>query len=303
VSRPVALVLLVTLGLVRTTLAQHQAVTLHKANLRSGPRKTSTWLGMVPAGEILDLLPHGHQTGYYRVQRPSEEIGWVTESALRILDDAEIHHPTPDSTPSPGAPTVSPSVIAGAFDGCVIEGDPSPAGSQFHQFQERNRLKNRSAVPGDAVFDPSVTLAKLVGDGSDDLSRYDEGKAAEIIGWVVHVKKGGAETSNCGKTDSTHVDAHIELALSPTDTLKNRRVVVEITPRWREAMKAAGVDWSTQTLQHALEHHWIRVGGWLFADSEHKNVAENTKPGGDTNWRATVWELHPVTRLVVVAHP
>ena len=303
-SRLRVLLLALTLFLgARAALAQDHAVTLHNAFLRSGPHRTSTKLATVPAGEILELLPHGHQTGYYRVQRPSEEIGWVAESALKLLDDTEIHHPAPDSVASPGDPLGTLSVIGGAFEGCILEGDPSPTGSQFLRIQDRNRFKNRNALPTAAVFDPAVTLAQLVGDRTDDTGRFDEGKAAEITGWVVHVKKGGAETTNCHQTDSVHVDAHIELALSPTDTLKNRRVIVEITPRWRAAMKGAGVDWSTATLQHTIEHHWIRVSGWLFSDSEHKNVAENTKPGGDTNWRATVWELHPVTKLSVVAHP
>jgi len=303
VSRlPIVLLALACLLEPRVARAQDQAVALHNAILRSGPRKTSRNLGTVPGGEILEML-HRHQTGYYRVQRPSEEIGWVTESALKILDETEIHHPSPDSVPPPGDPAGALSVIAGAFEGCIIEGDPSPNGSQFQEIQGRNRLKNRNALPAATDFDPAVTLARLVGDGTDDTGRFDEAKAAEITAWVVHVKKGGAETTNCHKTDSVHVDAHIELALSPTDTMKNRRVIVEISPRWRAAMKAAGVDWSTATLQHTIEHHWITVSGWLFSDSEHKNVAENTAPGGDTNWRATVWELHPVTKIAVVAHP
>ena len=43
--------------------------------------------------------------------------------------------------------------------------------------------------------------------------------------------------------------------------------------------------------------------GWLFFDSEHTNAAENTNPGNASNWRATAWELHPVTSFSIVPKP
>jgi hypothetical protein len=38
-------------------------------------------------------------------------------------------------------------------------------------------------------------------------------------------------------------------------------------------------------------------------DSQHANAAENTNPGGANNWRATAWEIHPVTDIQIVAAP
>jgi hypothetical protein len=284
--------------------AQDEAVTTHNAILRSGPRKASQRLGLVPAGDVVTLLPNGHRTGYYRVRTQDEAVGWISEAALRRLDPTEVHHPeTPGAAPleDPVGPV---TVAAGAFDACPLEGDPKPSGSRFHQIQALNRLKNRSASPSAADLDSTVTMVGMVGNGSDDAAKFDSGKAAEITGWVFHVKPGGrAETTNCRKGDPAHRDAHIELTLSPTDTLPSRRVIVEVTPRWRAAMSAAGVDWSTAALQHSIEHKWVRVRGWLLFDDEHKSQAENTQPGGDSNWRATVWEIHPITALTVTPHP
>jgi uncharacterized protein YgiM (DUF1202 family) len=284
--------------------AQDEAVTTHNAILRSGPRKASQRLGLVPAGDVVILLPHGHRTGYYRVRTQDEAVGWITEGALRKLDATEVHHPeTPGAAP-PDEPAAAVTVAAGAFDACPLQGDPRPGGSRFHQIEALNRLKNRSASPSAADLDSTVTLARMVGDGRDDAAKFDAGKAAEITGWVLHVKPGGrAETTNCRKGDPEHRDAHIELTLSPTDTLPSRRVIVEVTPRWRAAMRAAGVDWSTATLQHTIEHKWVRVRGWLLFDDEHRSQAENTQPGGDSNWRATVWEIHPITALRVMPPP
>jgi hypothetical protein len=59
-------------------------------------------------------------------------------------------------------------------------------------------------------------------------------------------------------------------------------------------------DWSTEALRARLLHHRVRVTGWLLFDAEHRNAAENTEPGGAHNWRATAWEVHPITKLEVL---
>jgi hypothetical protein len=38
-------------------------------------------------------------------------------------------------------------------------------------------------------------------------------------------------------------------------------------------------------------------------DGEHQGQAEHTAPGRTGNWRATAWELHPVTAIELVAPP
>jgi len=288
----------------RRVIAQDHAVALHNAILRSGPSQTSKRLDVVNAGTVLALLPHRHRSGYYRVSTPDEEVGWVTGGAIRILDATETHVSEPPGTTTPGAPAAAVDVIAGAFDGCPVEGDPAPNGSNVAAIRHLNTLKNRSTAPADHDIDRVVTLDSLVGHATDDRTRFRDDAGAEISGYVLHVLPGGAtETTNCRKGDPVHRDAHIELTLSATDTAENRRVVVEITPRWRAAMKDAHVDWSTTTLQHTIEGRWITVRGWLFFDSEHANDAENTHPGGASNWRATAWEVHPVTALTVLNGP
>jgi hypothetical protein len=299
-----ALVALALLFGARSATAQGHAVTVRNANLRAGPSRTSTRKGTIPSGEVVTLLPRGHRAGYYRVRTQDEEIGWITEGALRILDPTEVHQPVNPDAPPPVPPAAAVNAAAGAFDGCPAQGTVSLNYSHVHQLESLNRLKNRSALPADADLDSTVTLARLLGDGTDDTGRFDTRKAAEITGYVLHVKPGGkSETGNCRKGDSLHRDTHIELTLSPTDTLEIRRVIVEVTPRWRAAMQAAGTDWLTATLQQTIEHKWVRVRGWLLFDDEHKSQAENTHPGGDSNWRGTVWEIHPVTVLTLVPHP
>jgi hypothetical protein len=38
-------------------------------------------------------------------------------------------------------------------------------------------------------------------------------------------------------------------------------------------------------------------------DFEHVHEAENTNPGGVRNWRATCWEIHPVTGFKILGGP
>jgi hypothetical protein len=48
---------------------------------------------------------------------------------------------------------------------------------------------------------------------------------------------------------------------------------------------------------------WVEITGWLLFDFEHVPEAENTNPGGAKNWRATCWEIHPVTSIRVLDSP
>jgi hypothetical protein len=41
----------------------------------------------------------------------------------------------------------------------------------------------------------------------------------------------------------------------------------------------------------------------MFFDGEHADEAENTHPNGKHNWRATAWEVHPVTGIQLTGDP
>jgi len=183
------------------------------------------------------------------------------------------------------------------YDGCGMTGDAtSPA------VEALNRLKNRYAAPEAGDVDSAVTLAALVKPG-DDRMRWSERRGASVVGYVEGVKPGGIETVNCKARDLPHRDTHIELVVDPMNAGGPERVIVEVTPRWRAMMAAKGVDWSTAALRRAYLGRWVRVTGWLLFDAEHANAAENTAPGRPRNWRATAWEVHPITSIEVVNRP
>ncbi len=183
------------------------------------------------------------------------------------------------------------------YHNCGMEGDATSV-----VVRQLNRLKNRYVAPRADQIDSTATLGDILEPGNDE-ARWTDTVGAEIVGYVLDVKKGGTETCNCHSTNPQYRDTHIELILNPAHQQPVKRVIVEVTPRWRAIMKQQGIDWSTAALQKALTGHWVRVRGWLLFDLEHAGEAENTNPHGRANWRATAWEIHPITALEVVTKP
>lgn len=162
-----------------------------------------------------------------------------------------------------------------------------------------SRLKNRDAAPRAEDFDAAVTLAEVLRPG-DDRARWAESRAAALEGYVVGVSPGGIEAANCYSV--VRRDTHVYLAARP-DASERERVVVEVTPRVREAAARRGLDWSEEGLRRTLVGRRCRVEGWLLYDIEHDEESENTAPGRAGNWRASGWEIHPVTKIEIVGEP
>jgi len=155
-----------------------------------------------------------------------------------------------------------------------------------------HRLKNRTAFPQAADFDSRVTLDQLLQPG-DDRNRWSTERAARIQGQVIDVAYAGIEATNC--FSPCRRDIHI-LVAKQKDAAKNEQVVVEVTPN----LQQQGIDWTEQTLQAQLVGHWCEFEGWLYFDAGHAEESENTAPHNPSNWRATAWELHPVTKITVI---
>ncbi len=182
---------------------------------------------------------------------------------------------------------------------CGMEGD-----AQRPDGKALNRLKNRYVAPTESDIDADVTLEAMLTPG-DDVDRFDVNRAAKLYAYVIDVKPGGKETCNCHATAQVDKDTHIELAVTTTAE-KIQRVTIEVSPRWRAIKDGDGVDWTTAALRDpttGIEGKWVEVTGWLFFDTMHIHEAENTNPGESRNWRATCWELHPVTDIVISNAP
>ena len=159
-----------------------------------------------------------------------------------------------------------------------------------------HRLKNRTTIPQTADFNPQISLTELLKQG-DDSARWSPQHAAHVEGYVINVANARPEATNCYLP--CRRDIHINLASRP-DAPQNEQVVLEVTPNIRDWATQQGLDWSETTLREQLLGHWCAFEGWMYFDEGHADQAENTAPHNPSNWRATAWEIHPVTKLRVV---
>lgn len=196
---------------------------------------------------------------------------------------------------------------------CPMEGS-----AKTNCTREQNRLKNRwRKRPAAEDIDRRVTLTAMLEAGDDEL-RWSADRGAEITGFVVSVENTtGGESVNCGGNSAGANDFHINLVADPaiatSANYECQRVIVEITPRW-QFLKG----WTHAKLKAAMVGKWVSFRGWLFFDRTHLNESFNTRDsnsprcggtkgsfacGGPFNkriWRATAWEIHPVTDFQVL---
>lgn len=261
--------------LVAPRASAQDAVVSYNVNLRSDPSTANPAIRLLLPGEELFLLSPTRTNNYYNVRTMSGEDGWAYSPRIRVL-------------PPPPGP-------AAVFNACPMEGNATRADTR-----ERNRMKNRTLAP--TAVDASITLQAILQPG-DDESRFRDDQAATVRGFVFEVKAGGVESVNCGASSVQFKDTHIELTLSESDTAETQRFIVEVTPKWRAFVAQQGGDWSNAALVALLRGRCAEFTGWMFWDAHHRGDAEHTDPGGGNNWRATAWEIHPVTALRVVPCP
>lgn len=163
--------------------------------------------------------------------------------------------------------------------------------------RELHRLKNRTAMPQAADFDARVTLDEMLRPG-DDTNRWSTNRAARVQGLVIDVAYARPEATNC--FSPCRRDLHILIA-QRKEARKNEQVVLEVTPNLREWAARQGIDWSEETLRSQLVGHWCEFEGWLYFDVGHAEESENIAAHNPQNWRATAWEIHPVTKIVVLS--
>ena len=159
-----------------------------------------------------------------------------------------------------------------------------------------HRLKNRTTFPQTADFDTRITLDQLLQPG-DDRNRWSIDRAARVQGYVIDVEHAGAEAANC--FNPCRRDIHI-LISNRKEAVKHEHVVVEVTPKLSDWATAQGMDWSEKTLQAQLIGRWCEFEGWLYFDVGHAEESENIAPNNPDNWRATAWEIHPITKITVI---
>ena len=194
--------------------------------------------------------------------------------------------------------------VVGAYPQDVLNGCPMEGNAKSEALKESNKLKNRWNLPEAEDFDSSITIDKLLEEG-DDTDRFSANTAVTIVGYIVDVKPGGKETCNCKSGNPLYTDTHIEVSpeleseLTPDKNIRGQVLITEVTPRIRIKKLEEGIDWNTKVLRKWIGKK-VRIEGWLFKDKIHALESDNLDPKnnkGRKNWRTTIWEVHPITKM------
>jgi hypothetical protein len=159
---------------------------------------------------------------------------------------------------------------------------------------------------------------------SVELAQMGEGQIVTLVGTLYYTIHGGSETCNCQLSgDDSLIDFHIGVGfadfplsadvlshlrsgseyskiLSPQDQhlLDQPAVVVEMTPYYREQFRP---NWTLPKVQNVIGRQ-VKVTGQLMIDNVHHKPADDCGLADadlSSCWRASVWEVHPVTSFQV----
>lgn len=289
-KRPLSLI---ALFLFCTSLATAQtAVVKRSVNLRSDASTDSDIIELLSPGTQLRLVEPDKTDGFYHVTADGQD-GWVWARNVKLLAENPTPTPTPTPAPPPGdlfsrltdarkPPTPEPLVENGN-EVCGPTEDATSA-----KAIALNTNKNRTDTPGDSDYVDIrwSDLKDLPSDRPDDFV----GAPVRVVGFLSHrinvENQGSGESTNCHLLGQNEVDWHIYLTSSSAQPI-SQAVIVETTPRTRPQHK-----WTTAMLAPFVDSQTsVRISGWLMYDSEHIGVIGTQ--------RATVWEVHPITKIEI----
>lgn len=264
------------------------AVVTRNVNLRPDASTDNDPIEKLKPGAKLQLLEPEATDGFFHVQAADGNNGFVWAKNVRVES-------TPGGPVPPSGQDLFTKLMAARKDavGQPLVEDGSevcgPNGDATKQkAQALNANKNRTDRPGHSDY---------VEIGWDDLKNLPSNRANDfqgapvmVVGFLSHrinvENNGSGESTNCHLLGDDEVDWHIYLTNSPAQPI-SQAIIVETTPRTRPSHK-----WTTDMLRPLVDSQThVRISGWLMYDFEHVGVIGTQ--------RATVWEVHPITRIQV----
>jgi len=154
--------------------------------------------------------------------------------------------------------------------------------------------------------------------GLANIDGVGEGNIYAVVGYLYFVEDTAVtshhrgETTNCQLQANSTFDFHLGIGFDPVLAAQIRRnppphdprnpgppeqtsMVAEMTPHTRDSR------WTVARLNRQRGKQ-VKVIGQLLLDNPHANTREDCAFLGDppqTCWRATIWEIHPVTQFFV----
>lgn len=122
-----------------------------------------------------------------------------------------------------------------------------------------------------------------------NVGSYESAPVA-VEGYLSHKinveNSGSGKSTNCHLTNDDEVDWHMYLTVQSNQPIANA-IIVETTP-WTRPLHS----WDYNSLSNYVNTNTkVRISGWLMYDFQHTGVIGTE--------RASVWEVHPITRIEV----
>jgi hypothetical protein len=254
--------------------------------------------------------------------------------AIALLHTAVVSPPGGGAPEGPPVPTTVEAVKCGEgvedYRACHTA-YPTGCSSNGNYDPYLNLMKNQTtwaSMQPDQVFTSLPEILQLEakippglgksnhGDNLTQLAALGEGKIHGVVGYLYDIKVEGKESSNCqleDDADHENVDFHIFIGfdggvaekirnhtpLTPEEKkeVTQQSMIVEMTPHYRDTNHP---EWTSDAVK-AAKGQQVRVLGQLMVDNEHFVSGQDCAkdPRTAACWRASVWELHPVTDFQV----
>jgi uncharacterized protein YgiM (DUF1202 family) len=287
---PIAHAIFLLLILLSSLSGFSQTATLKRnSNLRKSASSSSAVVQLLSAGDQVTLISNTRRSGYYHVAAQDGERGWVLTRNLSV--SAPSNTSGPNTTPASllaqlkaaRVTAVPQPLVIGGHEVCAAVGNPPD-----DKMTSLNSQKNRTDVPDANAYIPIDwdVLKGLPSNSPDDL----QGAPVMVTGFLSHrikVENGSpGESTNCNLLNDDEVDWHIYLTKAASQPI-SKAVIVETTPRTRPLHH-----WDKTVLDDLVDtDQQVRISGWLMYDFQHSGEIGTS--------RATVWEVHPITRIEV----
>jgi uncharacterized protein YgiM (DUF1202 family) len=261
----------------------------HNSNLRKSANTSSAVIEVLSSGTQVTLISSERRSGYYHVQAADGAMGWVLAKNVSISSSNRKAAAQPTSGSllnqlhAARVAAVPLPLVIGGQEVCAAAGNSSDP-----KIIKLNSQKNRTDIPNATAYIPVDwdVLKGLPSNSPDDL----QGAPVMVIGYLSHrinvEDKAPGESTNCNLLNDDEVDWHIYLTSAPNQAI-SQAIIVETTPRTRPLHT-----WDKSVLDGLVNtNKQVRISGWLMYDFQHV-------PDIGTQ-RATVWEVHPITRIEV----
>jgi hypothetical protein len=310
---------------VRKTLPQSTTLRLLAKTKRNGfyhVQVSQNVSGWVPSGSVQTVEAAGEATPMAgavalaggagdRAHRLATKVSQVqTKHCSNITNFRSCHN-----TFAEGCTTSTQANTYDAFLSYLKNLTPSPASAESHVVHTLASLDDFTAFDQKSI-QLDIGRHRQV-DFAEELADIGQGNIYAAVGYLYYAVPGGIETCNCKLTNPDDRDFHIGIGFDQTtateiengtiaisdnptgtDPFKQASVIVEMTPHYRAKYHP---NWNLPLLQQ-LGGKQVKVVGQLLMDNEHNDSSQNCAfDDHDLNhcWRASVWELHPVTAFYV----